>query len=158
MLTRSPTRLRLCNTPQAPRLVTENRAGTVRLSKIVLDGKRPITEGLPVLPPPPSSMRAAVITPAEPTGARVARFPAGGSLPRYSGGSASASPVSRPAQRSLALRPAWSLNRPRRPVAPECFSRSHYLLQPLRLLPAGATVAERGSHPQGDDAFPRRTE
>ena len=48
---RSPTRLRLCNTPQAPRLVTENRAGTVRLSKIVLDGKRPITEGLPVLPP-----------------------------------------------------------------------------------------------------------
>ena len=47
---RSPTRLRLCNTPQAPRLVTENRAGTVRLSKIVLDGKRPITEGLPVLP------------------------------------------------------------------------------------------------------------
>ena len=151
-------RLRLCNTPQAPRLVTENRAGTVRLSKIVLDGKRPITEGLPVLLPPPSSMRAAVTTPAEPAGARVARFPAGGSLPRYSGGSASASPVSRPAQRSLALRPAWSLNRPWRPVAPECFSRSRYLLQPLRLLPAGATLAGRDSHPQGDDAFPRRTE
>ena len=81
---RSPTRLRLCNTPQAPRLVTENRAGTVRLSKIVLDGKRPITEGLPVLPPSPSSMRAAVNTPAGPAGARVARFPAGASLPRYS--------------------------------------------------------------------------
>ena len=121
-------------------------------------GACPPPTGLPVLPPPPSSMRAAVITPADPTGARVARFPAGGSLPRYSGGSASASPVSRPAQRSLALRPAWSLNCPRRPVAPECFSRSRYLLQPLRLLPAGATVAGRGSHPQGDDAFPRRTE
>ena len=44
-----------------------------------------------------------------------------------------------------ALRPAWSLNRPWRPVAPECFSRSRYLLQPLRLLPAGATVAGRVS-------------
>ena len=53
---------------------------------------------------------------------------------------------------------ALEANRPRRPVAPECFSRSRYLLQPLRLLPAGATVAGRGSHPQGDDAFPRRTE
>ena len=30
-----------------------------------------------------------------------------------------------------ALRPAWSLNRPWRPVAPECFGRSCYLLQPL---------------------------
>ena len=100
-----------------------------------------------MLPPSPSSMRAAVITPAEPTGARVARFPAGASLPRYSGGSASAMPVSRPARRSLALRPTWSLSRPGRPVAPECFSRSRYLLQPLRLLPAGATVAGRVSKP-----------
>ena len=90
---------------------------------------------------------------------RVARFPAGGSLPRYSGGSASAMPVSRPARRSLcALRPTWSLSRPRRPVPSRCFSRSRYLLQPLRLLPAGATVAGRGSHPLGDGAFPRRTE
>ena len=72
-------------------------------------------------------------------------------------GSASALPVSRPARRSLALRPTWSLSRPRRPVAPECFSRSRYLLQPLRLLPAGATVAGRGSHPLGDGTFPRRT-
>ena len=46
------------------------RAGTVRLSKIVLDGKRPITEGLPVLPPSPSSMRAAVNTPAGSAGER----------------------------------------------------------------------------------------
>ena len=113
--------------------------------------------GLPVLPPPPSSMRAAVTTPAEPAGAHVALFPADGSLPRYSGGSASALPVSRPAQRSLALRPAWSLSHPRRPVSSKCFSRSRYLLQPLRLLPAGATLAGRDSHPLRDGAFPRRT-
>ena len=69
-----------------------------------------------------------------------------------------ASPVSRPARPPLALRSSWSLSRPGRPVAPECFSRSRYLLQPLRLLPAGATVAGRGSHPLGDGAFPRRTE
>jgi len=92
-------------------------------------------------------MRAAATTPAEPAGAHVARFPADGSLPRISGGSASALPVSRPARRSLALRPAWSLSRPKRPVASKCFSRSRYLLQPLRLLPAGATVAGRDSHP-----------
>ena len=47
--------------------------------------------GLPVLRPFPSSMRAAANTPAEPVGACVARFPTGSSLPRYQGGSASAS-------------------------------------------------------------------
>ena len=36
-------------------------------------------------------------------------------LPHFSGGSASALPVSRPARRSLAFRPACSLNRPKRP-------------------------------------------
>ena len=49
----------------------------------------------------PSCVHATVNTPAEPTGARVARFPAAGSLPRFLGGSASALPFSRPAQRSL---------------------------------------------------------
>ena len=38
-------------------------------------------------------------------------------LPRYSGGSASASSLSRPAQALLALRPAGLLNRPRRPLS-----------------------------------------
>ena len=102
-------------------------------------------------------MRAAATTPAEPSGARVARFPAGGSLPRKTGGSASASYVSRPAQRSLALRPAWSLGRPWRPVPSECFRPCRCLHHPLRLLPAGATVAGRDSHPLGSGAFPRRT-
>ena len=38
--------------------------------------------GLPVLRPSPSCMHAAAITPTEPAGALVARFPADGSLPR----------------------------------------------------------------------------
>ncbi|MGY4290855.1 hypothetical protein ACVWXO_010121 [Bradyrhizobium sp. LM2.7] len=38
-------------------------------------------------------------------------------LPRYAGGSASASSLSRPAQDSLTLRPAGSLSRPRRPLS-----------------------------------------
>ena len=58
--------------------------------------------------PPPN-------TPAEPVGARVARFPTAGSLPRFNGGSASALCVSRPARRLLALWPVWLLSRPRRP-------------------------------------------
>ena len=73
--------------------------------------------GLPVLLPSPSSMRAAATTPAEPTGACVVRFPVDGGPPRENGGSASALAVSGPARRSLALRPAWSLNRPRRPFS-----------------------------------------
>ena len=39
------------------------------------------------------------------------------SLPRFAGGSAFASLLSRPAQASLALRPVGSLNRPRRPLS-----------------------------------------
>ena len=53
-----------------------------------------------MLLPSPSSMRATATTPAEPADTRVARFPAGGSLPRQKGGSASALLVSEPAQRS----------------------------------------------------------
>ena len=105
----------------------------------------------------PSCMRAAANTPAEPASALVAHFPADGSLPRFTGGSASALPVSRPAQRSPKLRPACSLNRPWRPFSSECFRRRRYLLRPLRLLPAGATVAGRDSHPLRDGAFARRT-
>ena len=97
------------------------------------------------------------ITPAEPLGACVARFPTGGSLPRFRGGSASALRVSGPARRSLTLRPAWSLSRPWRPVASACFRRCRYLHHPLRLLPAGATVAGRDSHPLRNGAFSRRT-
>ena len=113
--------------------------------------------GLPVLRPIPSSTHATANTPAEPVGARVARFPTAGSLPRFNGGSASAVRVSRPARRSLALWPVWSLSRPRRPVASECFRRCCCLHHPLRLLPTGATVAGRDSHPLRTGAFSRRT-
>ena len=58
----------------------------------------------------------------------------------------------------LALQPAWSLNRPRRPLSSECFSRCRCLHRPLRLLPAGATVAGRDSHPLWNGALSRRTE
>ena len=85
--------------------------------------------------------------PAGPAGALVAHFPASGSLPQRTGGSAPAFQVSRPAQRSLALRPAWSLDHPRRPVPPKCFERCRYLHHPLRLLPAGATVCRAGFAP-----------
>ena len=40
----------------------------------------------------------------------------------------------------------------------DCFSPYRCLYEPLRLLPAGATVAGRVSHPLGESAFPRRTE
>ena len=113
--------------------------------------------GLPVLRSSPSSMRAAATTPAESVGVGVALFPTHGSLPRSTGESASASSVSRPARRSLALRPAWLLSLPRKPVTSKCFKRCRYLHHPPRLLPAGATVAGRDSHPLGKSAFARRT-
>ena len=47
------------------------------------------------------------------TGAIVGCFPAPLGLPRYSGGSASMTSLSRPAQASLTLRPAGLLNRPK---------------------------------------------
>ena len=64
------------------------------------------------------------------TGARVGSFPVPRGLPRISGGSASATSLSRPAQASLALRPAGSLNRPRRPLS-QGFDRAGYPAGPL---------------------------
>ncbi len=54
-------------------------------------------------------MHADATTPAEPLDA-VAILSNGNGLPRKPGGSASAISFSRPAQRSLAFRPAWSLS------------------------------------------------
>src|SRR5882672_145745 len=51
-------------------------------------------------------------------------------LPRFAGGSASATSLSRPAQASLALRPAGLLNRPRRPLS-RGFGSASYLIKPL---------------------------
>ena len=51
-------------------------------------------------------------------------------LPRYSGGSASMTSLSRPAQTSLTLRPAGLLNRPRRPLS-RGFDPAGYPTEPL---------------------------
>ena len=75
-----------------------------------------------------------------------------GGLPHTFAGSAPTFPVSRPARRSLTLRPACSRSRPRRPFAPEASAGSLPPL-PLRLLPAGATYAGWELHPLKNDAF-----
>ena len=87
---------------------------------------------------PSSSMRASANTPAETTGACVARFPVAGGLPRYNGGSASASCFSRPARRLLAFSPAWSLNRLTRPFDAR-------VLQSISLPPRTALAATNRS-------------
>ena len=72
-------------------------------------------------------------------------------LPLFTGGSAPASCVSRPARRSLAFRPAWSLSRPRRPF---CQSASAHVVtsmnrpgryRPERQLPGGIRTHQEGA-------------
>ena len=74
------------------------------------------SSGLPVFHRPSPSTRASASTPAETIGASLGVVmdpcPIVGDLPPIPGESASASPFSRPARRSLGFRPAWSLNRP----------------------------------------------
>ena len=77
---------------------------------------------------------------------RVARGSTSGGLPHRSGRSAPALRVSRSVRRSLALWPAWSLT-PRRSRLLECFSPSRYLLEPLQVLPVGATSYRAGFAP-----------
>jgi hypothetical protein len=101
-------------------------------------------------------MHAIVNTPAESIGARFARFSIDDSLPRNLGGSASSITHFEACStftRVTACMIAKSLEEPSTPKA------STASLPPplLRLLPAGATVAGRGSHPLEDSAFSRRT-
>ncbi len=72
--------------------------------------------GFPRLPRSPFR-RAAPITPADRNRCMRRLLPCSRGLPHYSGGPASTPSLSRPAQASLALRPAGSLNRPRRPLS-----------------------------------------
>jgi hypothetical protein len=90
----------------------------------------------------PLCLRAIATTPAGPLGGCFGRCPSDIGLPRYSGGSAPTSPVSRPAQRSLALRPTNSRSRQKRPFPPKALTD---LLPPLSLwlLPARTIVAGR---------------
>ena len=109
----------------------------------------------------PLRVHAVASTPAETTGhsrSRPLAVPVAGSLLRDSGGSASALTVSRPARRSLTLRPARSLSRPRRPFFTE-------VLQSISLPPGTAPIATgwneqltgRVYPPLGCGAFARRT-
>jgi hypothetical protein len=77
---------------------------------------------------------------------RVARGSISGGLPHRSRGSAPALRVSRFARRSLTLWPAGSLT-PRGSRFLECFSPSRYLLEPLQVLPVGATSYRAGLAP-----------
>ena len=85
--------------------------------------------GLPRLPASPFR-RAVPTTPADRTGALVDCFPVHAAFPVIAGGSASASPLSRPAQALLTLRPVGLLSRPRRPLS-RGFSPSSYPSKPL---------------------------
>ena len=70
-----------------------------------LELRAPTETGLPRLLVPPAQ-RAELTTPTDRAGACVDCFPVPRGLPRISGGSASTTSLSRPAQASLALRPA----------------------------------------------------
>jgi hypothetical protein len=61
---------------------------------------------------------------------RVSILPRPRGLPRFAGGSASTTSLSRPAQASLTLRPARLLNRPRRPLS-RGFDPASYPTKPL---------------------------
>ena len=103
----------------------------------------------PQTPPPVSDVEAATLMPngsppitrttipacraqypGGPNGCMCRLLPPPHGLPRYSGGSASASSLSRPAQASLTLRPAGLLNRPRRPLS-RGFGPTGYPAKPL---------------------------
>jgi hypothetical protein len=75
----------------------------------------------------------------------LARSTSGG-LPRRKGGSAPALRVSRSAQRLLTLWPACLLT-PLRSLFLQCFSPIRYLLEPLQVLPVGATSYRAGFAP-----------
>src|SRR5438309_3317030 len=73
-------------------------------------------------------------------------------LPSIRGGSAPASPVSGPAQRSLTLRPTRSPSRQMRPSTPEAPAAS-LPLPLLRLLPGGANQFPGGTFTRGGPAL-----
>src|SRR2546422_11358780 len=82
---------------------------------MMLEVRPPPAPDLPQLPRPPS-LHAVLTTPVDRTGA--CRFlPHSCGLPRLTGGSASTTSLSRPAQASLALRPAGSLARLKRTLS-----------------------------------------
>ncbi len=84
--------------------------------------------------------------------------PSANGLPLITGGSASVSPCFE-ACSTFTRVPARMVAEPPQsgPLSPECFRPFRYLHDPPWLLPTGATVVGRGSHPPEEGAFPRRT-
>src|ERR1700688_3836096 len=106
---------------------------------MMLEVQPPPAPDLPQLPRSPS-LHAVLNTPVDRTGA--CRFlPCPRGLPRLTGGSASTTSLSRPAQASLALRPARLLARPKADFCPEAPA------QPVtRLSRSVATMSHRQLH------------
>jgi hypothetical protein len=138
----------------------------------MLEVRPPLAPDLPQLPRSPS-LHAVLTTPVDRTGA--CRFlPCPRGLPRLTGGSASTTSLSRPAQASLTLRPAGSLarlksgllpeasirpvTRPARSVATMSYRHLHgWILPPLVICAVGAHVESRkgaGPGPTGSRWFP----
>ena len=114
-------------------------------------------EGLPVLHTIPLSHMPSPL-PRRNRWVRVSlSFPNGGGLPRITGGSASALPFSRPAQRSLHVTACTLAESLTDPFTSEA-SAASLPPPPFRLLPAGTTLAGWDSHPLGPCTFARRTE
>ena len=84
--------------------------------------------------------------------------PSANGLPLITGGSASVSPCFE-ACSTFTRVPARMVAEPLQsgPLSPECFRPFRYLHDPPWLLPTGATVVGRDSHPLEEGAFPRRT-
>jgi len=102
------------------------------------------------LPVDSSCTHAIATTPAGPVETcRSCRSTSGG-LPRRSGRSAPALRVSRSARRSLTLWSACWLT-PQGSLFRECFSPIRYLLEPLQVLPVGATSYRTGFAPARND-------
>ena len=107
-------------------------------------------------------MRAATITPVGPPVAYLARFPGGIGLPRYPGGSAPTLALSRPAQCSLALRPARSADLQKRPflrvlqtirrllIRSECFRLEREFAGPVFHRGEQCTLARRTKQSGGE--------
>ena len=127
------------------------------LAGVPLAPHAPPPLGLPVFRTVSLCTHAVATTPAGLLGCcRSPLPPSSGGLPRIPAGSAPALPFSRPAQRLLALRPAHSPSRPRRPFPPKASAVS-LPPPPLRLLPAGTAVAGWDLHPLKTHDFARRT-
>ena len=138
--------LRGCPPPLPARLVPRG-----------LSVESPSPVGLPVLPPISSFTHAVATTPAVFHSCFAHPIRETSAFPESQPGRLPHCPFRWPAQCSLTLRPARSPSRPWRPSTPEA-SVISLPPSPLRLLPAGATVASWVSHPLKIGAFSRRTE